>query len=76
MPVTLELSEDVQARLTAEATRRGITVDDVVAELAATLPVGASVAPRRKLAFVGAGASKAGMTQQIEDLLAEGFGQG
>ena len=38
MSVTLELPAKAQARLEAEATRRGITVDQLVAELAAGLP--------------------------------------
>lgn len=79
MTVSLELPEAVQARLEAEAARRGITLGQLVAQLADQLPDqlpdGAEEAPRRKLAFVGAGASKAGITHQIDELLAEGFGR-
>ena len=38
MTVTPELLAEAQARLVAEATRRGITVDQVVTELVASLP--------------------------------------
>jgi hypothetical protein len=38
MTVTPELLAEAQARLEAEATRRGITVDQLVTELAASLP--------------------------------------
>ena len=38
MTVTLELPAEAQARLEAEATRRGITVDQLVTELSASLP--------------------------------------
>lgn len=38
MSVTLDLPDDAQSRLEAEAARRGITVDQVVAHLAAQLP--------------------------------------
>lgn len=37
MTVTLDLPDDALERLRAEASRRGITVDELVAELAATL---------------------------------------
>lgn len=38
MTVTLDLPAEAQARLEAEATRRGITLDQLIAELAASLP--------------------------------------
>ena len=38
MTVTLELPAEAQARLEAEATRRGITLAQLVTELAAGLP--------------------------------------
>ena len=74
MTVTIDLPADAQARLEAEATRRGITLDQLIAELADNLPAD-TPAPNQKLAFVGAGASKAGITHQIDDLLADGFGR-
>ena len=71
MSVTLDLPADAQAKLEGEAARRGITLDALVAELAAGLPV---EGPPRKLAFIGAGASKAGITDRIDELLGDGFG--
>jgi len=38
MTVTFDLPPEAQARLVAEAERRGITVDELVAELAGQLP--------------------------------------
>jgi hypothetical protein len=38
MPVTLDLSDEVLARLQREADRRGVSLDAVVAELASALP--------------------------------------
>lgn len=75
MSVTVELSDEALARLRAEAARRQISLDQLIAELAAALPAEPGEVPRRKLAFVGAGASKAGITHQIDELLADGFGR-
>ncbi len=72
--VTLDLPAEAEARLQAEANRRGITLDQLVAELANQLPA-ESDTPRRKLAFVGMGSSQAGITQRIDELLADGFGR-
>ncbi|MEO8694325.1 MAG: hypothetical protein ABI658_12460 [Acidimicrobiales bacterium] len=52
MPVTVELPEDAIARLRAEATRRGVSIDVVIAELATRLP---AVDPLES--FIGCGAS-------------------
>jgi hypothetical protein len=54
MTVTMELSLEDEARLQAEASRRGITVGQVVADLVAQLPV---ELPKHRLSFVGNGAS-------------------
>ena len=74
MTVTLDLPAEAQARLEAEATRRGITLDQLIVEIADQLPA-ESENPRRKLAFVAMGSSKAGITHQIDELLADGFGR-
>lgn len=50
--VTFDLPDDVMARLRAEADRRGITVDALVAELATALTDADPVE-----AFIGCGAS-------------------
>jgi ribosomal protein S12 methylthiotransferase accessory factor YcaO len=77
MSVTLELSAEVLARLQGEAARRGVPVDQVIAELAAQLPAidSTTTQSRQPLAFVGAGASVAGITPYMDELLAEGFGR-
>lgn len=73
MAVTLQISEDALARLRAEASRRGISVDQVVTELAAGLPADAG---RRGLSFIGIGSSTTGRTaREADDLLGEGFGR-
>ena len=74
MTVTIDLPAEAQARLQAEATRRGITLDQLIAELADSFPAEGETS-RRKLAFVGMGSSKAGITHQIDELLADGFGR-
>lgn len=75
MSVTVELPEAVLTRLRAEAARRQISIDQLIAELVAALPAEPGGTRRRKLAFVGAGASEAGVTHQIDELLADGFGR-
>ena len=55
MTVTLELSTDVCERLNAEAARRGISVEALIAELAENLP-----AEDPLEAFIGSGSSGRG----------------
>lgn len=59
MPMTVDLPPDVVRRLEAEAARRGVVVDEVIAELASGLPGDGAEAPKRsrRLSFVGIGAS-------------------
>jgi len=77
MPVTLDLSDDVLARLRCEADRRGVSLDAVVAELASALPVSDPEPPgRRRLGFVALGASTDGRgAADADEMLAEGFGR-
>jgi hypothetical protein len=71
MTVTIDLPEDALERLQAEAKRRGVTVDVVVAELTQALPS----APR-SLSFIGLGSSSSGQyARDADDLLADGFGR-
>lgn len=56
MSLTVELPAEVLRRLEAEAGRRGITVDEVISELAAGLPSD-DVRRSRRLGFIGIGAS-------------------
>ena len=82
MPLTVTLSEELAARTAAEADRRGVSVDQVVAEalatrLSETLPAPAPApSTRRHLAFAGVGASASGKNAaDAEELLAGGFGR-
>ena len=80
--VTLDLPAEAQARLQAEAARRGITLDQLVAEIADSFPAdpansdGAVEAPRRRRSFVGIGSSTSGRNaRDADEMLAEGFGR-
>lgn len=75
MTVTIELNADAQARLEAEATRRGVTLDQLVADLVASLPGESDDEERPALTFLAAGASNAGISHRIDELLADGFGR-
>lgn len=72
--VTVELPAEALRRLEADAIRRGVRIDDVIAELAGTLPATA-IGPRHTPAFVGVGASVNGITDRIDQHLAEGLGR-
>jgi hypothetical protein len=74
MSLTLDLPDETVRRLAAEAERRGAPLADVIADLAAQLPPAEGPA-RRRLAFVGVGASGTGVTPRMDDLLADGFGR-
>lgn len=77
MPVTVELPTEALRRLEAEAARRGVGIDAVIAEFAGTLPEPADGQPRRRrLAITGIGASGGGRGRaaDADDLLADGFG--
>jgi hypothetical protein len=75
MIVTIDLPDDALARLEAEAKRRGVSVDHVIAELTEALPAEAS-APPQTFSFVGIGLSTSGRyARDTDDLLADGFGR-
>ena len=59
MSITLDLPPDAQARLAAEASRRGVSVDAIVTELAGQLPISAESA-LSPMSFVGIGHSGRG----------------
>ncbi len=76
MSVTVELPDDMLARLQAEAARRGVSVDAVITELVAQLPVDTPAPAKRNLAFIGMGASTSGRrARDADEMLAEGFGR-
>ena len=75
MTVVVDLPEDALARLRAEATRRGVSIDSVIAELTTVLPAGSPPA-RHTLSLIGLGSSRSGsFARDTDDLLAEGFGR-
>lgn len=74
MTILLDLPGDAQARLEAEAARRGTTVDVLVTELAEQFPSQQTRVPR-KLSIIGIGASGEGTSHRIDELLADGFGR-
>lgn len=58
MPVTLDLPPEAKARLEAEAVRRGITLDQLVAELSTQFaPTGEASAGQALQKFFGCGDS-------------------
>ena len=57
MSVTIDLPAETQARLEDEAARRGVTLEQLIADLAANLPDATTPRPRHRLSFVGIGAS-------------------
>ena len=74
--MTVELPAELQARLEAEASRRGVTLDQVIADLASRLPNGGAGSARRKPAFVSLGSSTSGRSaRDADELLDEGFGR-
>ena len=75
MTLTVEISEDTLGRLRAEAARRGVSIDVLIAELAETLPPETG-REERKLSIIGLGASTSGLrARDADDLLADGFGR-
>lgn len=75
MTVTVDLPEDALARLQAEAKRRGVSIDLVIAELTEALPAETSPA-KGNFSFVGLGSSTSGRrARDADELLADGFGR-
>lgn len=73
--MTVDLPAEALARLEAEAARRGVGIDVVIAELVDTLPAAEQPKGRRRLAFVGVGASDKGISDRVDEILADGFGR-
>ncbi len=69
--MTIDLPDEAEAKLAAEAKRRGITVGQLIVEFAESL---ADRSAPALPAFVAAGASGEGTSHQIDELLADGFG--
>ena len=76
MSMTVNLPDDVARRLEAAAAARGVTVEELAAEVLSDNAPAIDPAPRRRhLGFVGIGASTHGISHQIDELLADGFGR-
>jgi plasmid stability protein len=76
MSMTVNLPQEVARRLETAAAARGITVEELAAEVLSDNAPAIEVVPRRRhLGFVGIGASKQGISHQIDELLADGFGR-
>jgi len=77
MTVTLDLPEEVLARLRAEAERRELSVDALIVEMARSLPADAKSPTRTRLGFVAIGSSTSGRcASRADEMLADGFGTG
>lgn len=77
MSIAVNLPDEIARRLTAEAEKRGQSVDQVAAELlAGQLPPHHTVgAGKRRLAFAAIGASTSRRhARDADEMLAEGFG--
>ncbi len=70
MTLSIDLPDEALARLRAEATRRGVSVDTVIAELADQLPT-ATPARRRHLSFAGTLEAEEDFAERSEDILDE-----
>jgi len=72
--ITVDLPDEALSRLRAEAERRGISFDELLVEFAGTLPSDRAES-KPNLAFIGSGASKDGISDKVDELLADGFGR-
>jgi hypothetical protein len=72
MTLSIDLPEQTLARLQAEAIRRGVSIDDVITELADQLPTDtATVTRRRHLSFAGTLQAEEDFAERSEAILAE-----
>ncbi|HLN17888.1 MAG TPA: hypothetical protein VK277_14190 [Acidimicrobiales bacterium] len=77
MPTRVRLPDDVAERLAAETARRGVSMDELAAELIAAglPPKGRRASTPRHLEFTAAGASGSAQSgAEADEILAEGFG--
>jgi hypothetical protein len=73
MTLSIDLPERALARLRAEASRRGVSIDDVIAGLADLLPAQPTVggAQRRRLSFAGTLTAEEDFAERSEEILDE-----
>ena len=76
MSMTLNVPDDVARRLQSAAAARGVTVEELAAEVLTDHVPDIGAAPRRRhLSFAGIGTSRHGISHQVDELLADGFGR-
>jgi len=76
MSMTVHVPGEVARRLEAAAAARGVTVEELAAEvLADHVPSVEAVSRHRRLSFAGIGSSEHGISDRVDDLLADGFGR-
>ncbi len=76
MSMTVNIPNDIARRLEAVAGARGVTVEELAAEVLADHVSDVEAAPRRRqLSFAEIGASKHGISHQVDELLGDGFGR-
>jgi plasmid stability protein len=76
MSLIVNVPDEVARRLEAAAAARGVTVEEFAAEvLAENTPAVGEASRRRRLGFVGIGASEQGISHRVGELLADGFGR-
>jgi plasmid stability protein len=76
MSMTVNVPDEVARRLEAAAAARGVTVEELAAEVLTDNAPAIEATPRRRhLGFVAIGASKHGISHQVDELLADGFGR-
>lgn len=69
--MTLDLPDDALARLHAEAARRGVSIDIVIAELVGRLPADVGASPRRRLSFARTLSAEPELAERAEQILDE-----
>ncbi|HQZ34270.1 MAG TPA: hypothetical protein PK020_07580 [Ilumatobacteraceae bacterium] len=76
MTMNVNVSDDVVRRLEAVAHARGVTVEELAAEVLTENAPHVDAEPRRRhLSFARIGASEQGISHQVDELLADGFGR-
>lgn len=73
MTVSIDLPDEAFARLRAEASRRGVSIETVIADLADQLPADttATTTSRRRFSFTGTLAAEPELAERAEDILGE-----
>lgn len=71
MTLSIDLPDEALARLRAEAARRGVSVDTVIAELADQLPAETTGNAPRRLSFAGTLDAEPDFAERSEEILDE-----